>query len=221
MAEHQTSILFWDVDTQIDFMQADGKLYVPDAEAIEPNLARLSHLADDLGIPLVASADDHSAGDPELSDDPDFQETYPPHCMHGTEGVRRVPATDREWTAIIAHERLSDDALKQALTASPPRILVQKQRFDVFTNPNTGRLLAALDPGRIVVYGVALDVCNRYAIDGMLERGYDAITLVTDATKPIHADQVPALLQRWRDAGVEMKTTAEIVADLRKGAAKN
>jgi nicotinamidase-related amidase len=31
-------VIFWDVDTQYDFMRADGKLYVPDAEHIIPNL---------------------------------------------------------------------------------------------------------------------------------------------------------------------------------------
>lgn len=218
MGDQRTPLLFWDVDTQVDFMHADGKLYVPDAEEIEPNLARLSRLADDLAIPVVASADDHGTDDAELSEEPDFQETYPPHCMHGTEGARRIPATDREWTAVIEHERLSDEELEQALSQLPPRILIRKRRFDVFTNPNAGPLLERIDPARIVVYGVAMDVCNRHAIDGMLERGYDDITLVMDATKPIHADQVPALLQRWREAGVKTKTTGELVAELRRNA---
>lgn len=218
MVDHRTPILFWDVDTQVDFMHADGKLYVPDAEEIEPNLARLSRLADDLAIPVVASADDHAADDAELSADPDFQETYPPHCMHGTEGARRVRATDRTWTAVVGHAPLSDDELDRALSTSPPRILIQKRRFDVFSNPNTAPLLEKIDPGRIVVYGVAMDVCNRYAIDGMLQRGYNDITLLTDATKPIHADQVPALLRRWREAGVAMRTTDGFVAELRRAA---
>lgn len=214
MTENRTPILFWDVDTQVDFMRPDGKLYVPDAETIEPNLARLSQLADRLRIPLVASADDHTPDDAELSSDPDFQQTYPPHCMHGTPGAQRVAATDRQWTSVIEHQRLSDDELDDAAGDTLPRVLIHKKRFDVFTNPNTEPLLKRFDPGRIVVYGVALDVCNRYAIDGMLAHGYDRITLVSDATKPIHADQVPALLQRWKEAGVELETTDEIETEL-------
>jgi len=216
MTEQRTAILFWDVDTQVDFMRPDGRLYVPEAETIEPNLARLSRLADDLRIPLVASADDHTLDDAELSTDPDFQQTYPPHCLHGTPGAQRVAATDREWTTVIEHRILSNDELDEAAGIPLPRVLIHKKRFDVFTNPNTESLLERLDPGRIVVYGVAMDVCNRYAIDGMLGRGYDRISLVSDATKPIHADQVPALVQRWKEAGVEMKTTDEIEAELRQ-----
>jgi len=214
MSTHPTPILFWDVDTQIDFMRPDGKLYVPDAEQIESNLQRLTRASEELSIPVVASADDHTADDAELSDDPDFQETYPPHCMRGTDGVERISHTDREWTAVIEHDPMDEGSLAAALRTSPPRILIHKKRFDVFTNPNTEPLLKALDPERIVVYGVALDVCNRFAIDGMLERGYRNITLVTDATKPIHADQVPALLERWSEAGVELQTTDELLSDL-------
>lgn len=214
MLAQPTPILFWDVDTQIDFMRPDGKLYVPEAEQIESNLERLSRAADEFSIPVVASADDHTEGDAELSDDPDFQETYPPHCMRGSEGVKRVPQTDRSWTAEIEHQPLPDEQLREALDASPARVLIHKKRFDVFTNPNTEQLLNMLDPERIVVYGVALDVCDRYAIDGMLARGYRNITLVTDAAKPIHADQVPALLERWSEAGVEMKTTDELLSEL-------
>jgi len=41
----------------------------------------------------VASADDHELTDPEISDEPDFEYTYPPHCLRGTPGAERVPET--------------------------------------------------------------------------------------------------------------------------------
>ena len=37
--------LSWDVDTQYDFMRADGKLYLPDAEQIMPQLEQLTDQA--------------------------------------------------------------------------------------------------------------------------------------------------------------------------------
>src|SRR5574340_1672762 len=79
-------LLFWDVDTQYDFMRADGKLYVPDSEGIIPNLKRLTDFAHARGIRIVASADDHVVGHRELSSQPDFKETFPEHCMRGTKG---------------------------------------------------------------------------------------------------------------------------------------
>jgi nicotinamidase-related amidase len=36
-------VIFWDVDTQYDFMHPDGKLYVPEAERIIGNLQPPRH----------------------------------------------------------------------------------------------------------------------------------------------------------------------------------
>ncbi len=87
------SVVFWDVDTQHDFMRPDGKLYVPGAETIVPNLKRLTDYAHAHGIRIVASADDHVKGHRELSEQPDFRETFPEHCMHGTPGQKKIPET--------------------------------------------------------------------------------------------------------------------------------
>src|ERR1043166_3811936 len=105
-------VIFWDVATQHDFMKADGRLYVPDAEHIIPNLKRLTDYAHGHGIRIVASADDHTAGHRELSDSPNFKDTFPPHCMRGTPGQRKIPETalrdplviepDREDPAVLA-----------------------------------------------------------------------------------------------------------------------
>ena len=70
----------------------------------------------------------------------------------------------------------------------------------------------------IVLYGVALDVCNRAAIEGLLERGHERITLVTDATRPIRAERAEALLAGWRDRGIELATTAEVLGGIASGA---
>ncbi len=59
--------VFWDVDTQGDFMHPDGALYVPGAEEIIPNLGRLTRHAHARGIRIVASADDHVRDHSELS----------------------------------------------------------------------------------------------------------------------------------------------------------
>ncbi len=207
-------LLFWDVDTQVDFMRSDGKLYVPEAESLIPNLARLTEAARRHRVPVVASADDHEPGDPEISDAPDFRDTYPPHCLRGTPGVRRIPETARESAVEVGHQPLSDQEIARLTAGPPPVILIHKKRFDVFSNPNTERLVRALDPRRIVVYGVALDVCNRYAIEGLLARGFGGLELVTDATKPIHAEDVAALLESWEARGVKLTTTDEVLRGL-------
>ncbi len=214
MTEASRPLLFWDVDTQFDFMREAGKLYVPGAEEIIGNLERLTAGAARHGVPVVASADDHEPGDEELSDEPDFESTYPPHCLRGTPGAEKIPETREEWTLEVGHRPLDRDELARGLAGERPAVLVHKKRFDVFSNPNAERLLDLLRPRRVVVYGVALDVCNRAAIDGFLARGVPEVTLVTDATKPIDAGKAETLLAGWRERGVRMQTTDEILAEL-------
>lgn len=205
-------VLFWDVDTQHDFMDADGALAVPGAEEIKPNLARLTEAAREHGVPVIASADDHETSDPEISDDPDLSETYPPHCMRGTEGQEKIAETRIPETVTIGHERLADAELEGRIDEATRALLVLKKRFDVFTNPNAERLVRRIAPKGIVVYGVALDVCNKAAIDGLWQRGFTRLTLVTDATRPLDEAEGERLLAEWRDRGVELITTDEAVA---------
>ncbi len=54
-------------------------------------MGRLVTAARTAGVVHVASADDHELTDPELSDAPDFHNTYPPHCLRGTRGAAKIP----------------------------------------------------------------------------------------------------------------------------------
>lgn len=201
--------LFWDVDTQHDFMRADGALYVADSESIIPNLAALTNYAHRRGIRIVASADDHEPGHRELSDQPDFAESFPLHCMRGTPGQRKIRETTLRDPLIIE----PDAPLPAAARAHQGDFLLHKHWFDVFTNPHTSALVEQLRPSDIVLYGVALDVCNRFAIEGLLaHHGAVRLHLVTDATRAIHPESSAALLSDWERRGVHLVTTAEVLA---------
>jgi nicotinamidase/pyrazinamidase len=200
-------LLFWDVDTQYDFMFSDGKLYVPGAEDILPALAKLTRHARAKGIRIVASVDHHDLSDPELSPSPDWRSTYPPHCLAGSPGAAKVDATraaDPLWI---------DQAPIAPAAAARHRgeIVIRKQRFDVFSNPNTEGLVAALAPDEIFVYGVAQDVCNRYAIEGLVARGY-RVSAVRDAMKPIDAELGDRLLDEWAQRGVRLVESKQLMA---------
>jgi len=63
-----------------------------------------------------------------------------------------------------------------------------------------------------VLYGVALDVCVRYAIEGLLEhRPHIRLFAVVDAMKPIDRDVAEHLLREWGDEGVRLVKTSEVV----------
>ena len=204
--------IFWDVDTQDDFMRADGKLYVTGSEAIIPVLHRLTQYAHRNGIRILASADDHVPGHRELSTAPDWKATFPAHCMRGTPGQRKIAETHLRNPLVIEPAPRDPVALAGEVRAHDGDILFHKHWFDVFTNPNLLPVLDALAPTGIVLYGVALDVCDKYAIEGLLaQRPAIPITLVTDAVRAIAAEAAPALLADWERRGVRLATSAEVM----------
>lgn len=207
-------MILWDVDTQVDFMLPDGKLYVPEAEQTIPAMRRLVEAARAAGVVHVASADDHELTDPEIVGDgeADFANTFPPHCLRGTRGAQRIPETEQL------------DPLPLSLTPYPPglvpglvegrrELLLLKKNFDVFTNPNCDPLLDALDPDEIVVFGVATDVCDDAAIRGFLRRGR-RVAFVEDAARGLDAGRTAACTAAWREGGVRFTNVDEVVARL-------
>jgi nicotinamidase/pyrazinamidase len=200
-------VILWDVDTQVDFMLPDGKLYVPGAEQTAPAMRKLVEAARAAGVVHVASADDHELTDAEISDAPDYRATYPPHCLRGTHGARKIPETDQDDPVPITLELLPERYFEGR------EFLLLKKSFDVFTNPNTDRLVERLDPDEIVVFGVATDVCDDAAIRGFLDRGR-TVSFVEDAARGLDEGRTTSCTAAWRDRGVTFTTAEAIIASL-------
>ncbi len=190
--------IFFDVDTQMDFLFPAGALYVPGAESLLPALKRLRDYADAHGIPIVSSTDAHS------EDDPEFQQ-FPPHCVAGTAGQRKPEETLLQPRVIIPCAP-GDYPVAQA-----KQIIVEKQALDVFTNPNLPRLLELLAPQRAVVYGVVTEYCVRCAALGLLKAGL-AVELVTDAIRSLDPEAERRTLAEFTAAGGRLTTVAEVCA---------
>lgn len=205
-------LIFWDVDTQYDFMRPDGLLAVPGAPAIEPALERLLAHARAKRLRIVHTGDWHNAASPEISATPDFRTSFPPHCLQGTAGAAPIPATAPrnpyvvDWQA----EKVDVDALRR----HSGEIVIRKDAFDVFDprgGPHTERVLELLAPKRAVVFGVATNVCVDCAVRGLRKRGV-AVSVPLDAVKELPGLPLQATLDAWRAAGAELTTTADVVA---------
>ena len=207
-----TKLVFWDVDTLYDFMKSDGKLYVPGSEEIIPAVRTLTDFAHANRIPIIASADNHELTDPEISDVPDWSATFPPHCMRGTPGQLKIAETELRNPLVIEPVLQDPGALAQQVLAHRGDFLLYKRAVDVFTNPNVPTLLRALEPEAVVIYGVATDFCDKYAVEGLM-RGLPRadLYLVTDAVRAINPAEGERLIAAWRDRGVRMITVRDVV----------
>jgi nicotinamidase/pyrazinamidase len=172
-------IIFWDVDTQADFMRPGGKLYVPGAEKLIPNLKRLTDAARDGRVFLVSDACMHTADDEEFK-------RFPPHCIRGTPGAAILQETIAGKFFVIPNRagvKVPGDLSKVQ------QVILEKQTLDVFDNPNTEKVIERLrsftDPdAEFFVFGVVTEYCVRLVAKGLLERGR-RVALVKDAIETL------------------------------------
>jgi nicotinamidase/pyrazinamidase len=191
-------LAFFDVDTQVDFMDPQGKLYVSHAEDIVPRLVQLMSYARERNIPVLSSADAHAADDPEFK-------IWPPHCVTGTRGQQHIKET----------------SLPGALTVSmhsgpfvppgkwPPQIIIEKDVYETSANPNFDAILKALGPRRYVVFGVATEYCVRADVLALRGRNMP-VELVVDAIKAIDEEDGRKAIDEMAAAGAELVTAAEV-----------
>ena len=199
-------MIFFDVDTQRDFMDSTGALYVPDAEAIRTNVGRLLREAGDRKVTTVSSRCAHEPGDPEF-------EIFPPHCIDGSPGAERVfadlPALPRREIEVDA------TADQQAQIRPATHYVVKKKVFDLFSNPwlEGLRRKGAFKGESCVVFGVATDYCVRACAPGLAEAGAHVL-LVEDAIRGVAGETSARTIVEMRAAGVEFTTTDEVLKRL-------
>ena len=204
-------ILFWNVDTQIDFMNSKGKLYVQGAEEILPNLGKLTDLASNYGIKVVNTTDYHMQDDKEISNTPDFKTTFPPHCLAGTDGQEFIGVTyPKGFYGNYYIVNYLDEAVYKHEINRSRNIILYKNHFDIFQgNKHTGEVLRHLKPDIVVVYGVATNVCVNFAVLGLLERNIKVI-VVKDAIKELPNLPVEEIYNNWREKGAILTDTIYI-----------
>ena len=193
--------LFWDVDTQIDFMEPGGKLYVPAAEKVVANVQRLNKWAASHDIQVLSSVDAHLPTDPEFHD-------YPPHCLAGTQGQKKIAGTTLARHFVVPNRAIR---LPENLS-SFEQIIVEKQATDVFTNPNVDNLLAQMASGKeIVLYGVVTEICVDKAARGLIQRGH-RVHIVSDAIQHLDAEAARDTVENILHHGGRLLTTDEVAA---------
>jgi nicotinamidase/pyrazinamidase len=200
--------LFWNVDTQEDFIDQAGKLYVNGAEEIRPILKQITDFAKIEGIRVVNTCDYHHIYSEELSSTPDYKTSFPEHCLAGSAGAEFISETEPESALLI------DWDLELAIFAEfddPKRfrnIVIRKDAFDVFAgNPYTEKIVQILDPDQVFVYGVTTNICVDKAVMGLSRRGYK-IFVFEDAIKEL--PNLPLPFENWKALGIRLIPFANV-----------
>jgi nicotinamidase/pyrazinamidase len=185
-------------------MLPGGKLYVPGAERLLPNIRRLTDAARQGRVFLVSHGCYHAENDPEFT-------TFPPHCIKGTPGSAVVPEARAERVVTVPNEP----------TAALPRDLFQyqqihleKQTLDIFESRHAADLVKRLgNDTEFVVFGVVTEYCVRLAAKGLLERGH-RVAVVKDAIETLKVEDGERTVAELKALGAGFMTTDQALARL-------
>jgi len=196
--------IFWEVDVQRDFVLPGGKLYVPGAEKLLPNIRRLTDAARQGKVFLVSHGDFHAPDDPEFK-------IFPPHCVKGTLGSELVPEAITESVARVPNEpdaKLPDDLGRYQ------QVLLEKQTLSIFESRHADELVKKLGPqAEFVVFGVVTEYCVSFAVKGLLERGR-RVAVVTDAIETLKKEEGEKSVAEFARLGARLTTTDQALAAL-------
>lgn len=177
------------VDVQNDFCEG-GALGVDGGDALARRLAALigdGELDHDF---VVATRDHHIDPGPHFSDSPDFIDSWPRHCVVGTEGVELHPALSE-----IAFQAVFD---KGEYAAAYSGFEGRATDGETLTDWLTARGVRAVE-----VVGIATDFCVKATALDAAAAGFDT-TVRLDLTAAVHPQERQATVESLRAGGVEV-----------------
>ena len=140
---------------------------------------------------VIATKDHHIDPGEHFSDQPDFVDSWPPHCVVGTAGAEfRTPIEESLFTAIF-----SKGEYEAAYSG-----------FEGKTDDGTSLAtwLRSRDITGFDVCGIATDYCVRAtAIDGARE-GF-SVTVLTPLTAAVSDANLPRVEQEFAEAGITLR----------------
>ncbi|MBB6421516.1 isochorismatase family protein [Streptomyces sp. AK010] len=189
------------VDVQKDFCEG-GSIPVKGGAGRAAAIADLVRRADGRYAHIVATRDHHIDPGAHFSEHPDFQSSFPEHCVVGSEGGEFHPDFAPAVTSGGVHEVF----YKGAYSAS-------KSGFEGSTEDGTSLAdwLRARHISELDVVGIATDHCVKAtALDGV--RAGFAVRVLLDYTAGVAADTTSTAIIELRQAGVALSGKPVVLA---------
>ncbi len=195
--------ILWGVDMQRDFMLPGGALYVPGAEKLISNIKKLVDVARGGSALLISSACQHRPDDPEFK-------VFHPHCVRGTPGAELIPEAALNRILRVPNDEsfsIPEDLLAQG------QLLLEKQVLDVFSNPNTAKIVERLpSDAEFYVFGVVTEYCVQRASKGLLNRKR-RVAIVVDSIETLKKEEGEKTISDLRSKGARLVYTQQALSD--------
>lgn len=188
------------VDVQKDFCEG-GSIPVKGGADRAAAIADLVRRADGQYAFIVATRDHHIDPGTHFSENPDFQDSFPVHCVVGSDGGEFHSG----FAPVVDAGHVDEVVFKGAHSAS-------KSGFEGFTQDGTALAdwLKARNVTHLDVVGIATDHCVKAtALDGV--RAGFTVRVLLDYTAGVAADSTRTALDELRRAGVALSGEPVVV----------
>ena len=187
-----------DVDTQIDFLTAQGKACIRNHRRVLGHIRRIMAWARAKGLPIISLAEVH----PNDNGESDYD-----YCIDGTPGQRKVRYTlmnNRVSFPADGHNDLPRDMLRQY-----SQVILHKRCVDPFEEPRIDRLLSELRANEFFLIGSSAEGAVKATALGLLQRG-KKVTIVTDAVGSHNKREAKLALRKMEAKGAKLIETKRV-----------
>ena len=177
------------VDVQRDFCEG-GSLAVTGGAAVAGRISAMLGGAHDYGV-VVATRDHHVDPGDHFSDQPDFVDSWPPHCRAGTPGA-------------AFHDELTFRAFDAVFDKGEYAAAYSGFEGRSSTGEDLAGWLRTRDVDQVDVCGIATDYCVRATALDAARAGFPTMVLM-NLTAAVAPDRVAAVADELTAAGVRVE----------------
>jgi nicotinamidase/pyrazinamidase len=147
------------------------------------------------------TADSHYINSAEIDKFPDMVNTFPEHCMAGTDGAEYIKETEPEGPTIFDWDKECQFSSETLDLKEHRNLILRKDAFDIFSgSPYTEKVLKVLKPEVVFVYGVTTNICVNHAVIGLAKR-INEVYVINDAIKELPG--IPLPFNHWEKIKVK------------------
>ena len=188
-----------DIDTQRDFLLAEGSACVTDHAEVLANIRRVMAWARHKNVPIISTAEVHPNNNGS---------SLVHYCLDGTEGQRKIPYT-------LLNNRVSFPAdtrntLPADLLRAYSQIILHKRCTDPFDEPTIDRLLSELLADEFILIGAGAEGAIAATAVGLLHRGKN-VRVVVDAMGSSSRRKGEMALRKIKAKGARLIETTDLV----------
>jgi nicotinamidase/pyrazinamidase len=201
------------VDVQNDFCEG-GSLAVAGAAQVASDISEHLENQPERYDFVVAVQDWHIEPGSHFSDEPDYVDSWPAHCVAGTKGARLHPDLDTDPIDAYFRKGAYEAAYSGFEGVLAPEDEVATGERDEESDEADEAELVTLDDwlqqnevDEVVVAGLTTDYCVRATALDAAQAGYST-SVILPLTAGIHDDRVEKTLAEFEDNGIEVIRTA-------------